>query len=527
MTAMPTNTDPDRFDLLEMDNHHSTRTEEAPPDDAAERFGLLEIDAPPTTPVTRDEEADELLGALSEFGGEPRDEDGNRVLEQSELEQREGLEPVPEFLGDIASQAAANASTASGEFGSIRRVTADNAVAGVTNDGREHSDSGASLGIFERPAAERRFIVGPSADRVQEEVIRPGKLEAGQVVAGAVAEGHGVLVGWRGDRQITRAVLLDALRNIGREEWAPKPKDARAQAGRAMAAAGSSYHCKADRKSGAITRSEGAATGRHVWRLGRVDDMGAPGQAYGRTVAVMTLSPNGELGGNGDNAVVTAIVNDYTERCAQELYTSADLTSWLANTLVTHCGAVNYAVGWYIPARHREAATALCNAVSNTGWGSDWLGNITRPALPIATCDELRDGIARGLKDEVAQVLAKLHTERSAAAEEKQRRMADAQLVARADERDAAFQSAAKLAGDIGPQRAGTFLKELKAIATRVIAYSELLGDVRMGSARRAVHEAVCELEGLLDADNSGISQRFGLIFEELAEDMRKSGGVL
>ena len=510
MTAMP---DPDRFDLLEFDTHRSTRTEEAPPDDSAARFDLLEMDA---LPVTRDEPANEIQDELSEFGGEPA------ALQE---------DVVPEFANDIEAQSRANAAApSSGAFGSIRRVTAANAVSGVTNDGREHTDSGASLGIFARPAAERRFIVGQGASEAQSEVVRPGKLEAGQVVAGAVAEGHGVLVGWRGDRQITRAVLLEALRSIGREEWAPKPKDARAQAGRAMAAAGNAYHVKADRKTGAITRNEGGNTsGRHSWRIGRIDHMGQPGERYGDVVAVMTLSPEGELGGNGDTDVISRIVRDYTSRCAQELYTSADLTGWIATTLSTHCGGVNYAVGWYIPAKHREAAIALCNAVSKTGWGSDWLGSKERPALPIATCDELRDGIARGLKDEVAQVLGRLHAEREAARAERERRIDAARAKLESGDKDGFTEhgAAIKLAGDIGPTRAGTFLKELRSIAVRVAAYSELLGDERCGSAKRAVHEAVLELEGLVDDANSGIVQRFSLIFDEIQADMKREGGVL
>jgi len=494
---------------------------------------LLELDGPiNTTPVADSDDASERF-ALLEFGEPMRDEDGNQELEPAELEAREGAEPamqedvVPEFAADIAAQSRANAATASGDFGSIRRVTAANAVTGVTNAGRDHTDSGASLGIFERPAEERRFIVGPNAQQVQDEVIRPGELTAGNVIAGAAAEGHGILVGWRGDRQITRAVLLEALQRIGREEWAPKPKDARAQAGRAMAAAGSAYHVKADRK-GAVTRNEsGNVSGQHKWRIGQIDTMGAPGEHYGMTVAIMTLSPEGRLTGAGLGSVTERIIEDYATRCSQELYTSADLTAWLTMILQTHCGAISYGRSdLYVPARHRDKAIALCEAVSATGWGSDWLGSKDRPAVPLATCDQVRTGIATGLKEEVAQVLGKLHAEREAARLEKINRRAAAEAIT-GDAGGKARAAADALAGDIGPTRAGSFLQNLKAIATRVIAFGELLGEERMGSARRAVHEAVCELEGLLDAENSGISQRFGLIFDELREEARRKGDVL
>lgn len=509
MTAMPT-IDPNTVsNLLELDGP----TNPLPANDAeVSDFIELDMDGPPR--VTRTEEANVQEDVIPEY----ESDFGTPSQSAAELSGE---------LSQLAAEAGVNAAApSSGAFGSIRTVTAANAVRGVTNDGRESVDSGASLGIFARPAAERRFIVGPDAQQVQDEVIKPGELAAAQVVAGAAAEGHGVLVGWRGDRQITRSVLVEALRGIGREEWAPKPKDARAQAGRAMAAAGGSYHVKADRK-GAVTRAEGSQSGQHKWRIGQVDNMGAPGDHYGMTVAIMTLSPEGRLSGAGATAVVERIVADYASRCSQELYTSADLTAWLDGVLKTHCGAISYGRSdLYVPAKHRDSAIALCEAVSATGWGCDWLGSKDRPAVPLATGEQLRTGIATGLKEEVAQVLGKLHTEREAARLEKINRRAAAEAIT-GDAGVKARQAADALHGDIGTTRAGSFLRDLKAIASRVIAFGELLGEERMGSARRAVHEAVCELEGLLDSENSGISQRFGLIFEELREEALRKGDVL
>lgn len=522
MTAMPSNTDPDRFEPLEMDGFNGDiarrdHSADNTPDDAAERMSLLEIDAPTepsrVAPILQEDITPEYD---SEFGAPASaDEPVSQVAGE-------------ELLGDIAAQSARNAAAGpSGAFGSVRRVTAENAVISEGQTGREHRDSGASLGIFARPAAERRFIVGPNAQQIENQVIRPGELVAGQVVAGAAAEGHGVLVGWRGDRQITRAVLLEALRAIGREEWAPKPKDARAQAGRAMSAAGSSYHVKADRKGAVTTREGSAVSGQHRWRIGQIDMMGSPGDHYGMTVAIMTLSPEGALTCAGDLGIGQRIIDDYTSRCAQELYTSADLTAWLTMILQSHCAAISYGRSdLYVPAKHRDSAIALCQAVSDTGWGCDWLGSKDRPAVPLATGEQLRTGIATGLKDEVAQVLARLHAEREAAKLNKITRRAAAESIA-GQAGIEARQAADTLLGDIGPTRAGSFLRDLKAIASRVVAYGELLGEDRMGNARRAVHEAVCELEGLLDSENSGISQRFGLIFEELAEEAKRKGDLL
>lgn len=438
---------------------------------------------------------------------------------------------APEELSSIAAESASNAQRPTSSFQERqvfsnlqpREFTPD---AEHTSQGIVHMPTPGSVPLFERPVSERRFIVGQSANEAEREVIAPGKLKSGDVVAGAIAAGNGILVGWHGERKITRAVLVEALRGIGREDWAPKPKDARAQAGRAMAATGNAYHVKADRK-GAVTSHEGSASGRHTWRLGRIDTMGGPGDAYGMTVLVMTLEPDGRLHGAGDQNLAGAIVEEYTNRCSLELYTSADLTQWLSAVLSSHLGAVNYAVGWYIPARHRDAAIALCTAVSATGWGNDWLGSKERPALPIATCDELRDGIARGLKDEVAAVLDRLHIERQAAAEEKERRLAALKDITETRALLEAEVAARRLAGDIGPTRAQTFLKELRAIAGRVAAYSEILGDERCSSAKRAVREVIAELEGLLGEADNGISQRFSAVWDEIMFKTRADGGVL
>jgi hypothetical protein len=523
MTAMPTIT-PDQFNLLEFDTVKTPA-----PDAPVEVIELDLVDDPRHTTCLTCNQArpvnDQSICQACATVTEPSDLDFGVPTE---------VEAPPHELTAIASESAANAASPSGAFRSIRQVTAANEVRGVTAgaENAEHDTRGivhlprpGSIPVLERPVAERRLIVGQSTNEAEREVLRPGKLEAGQVVAGAVAAGNGILVGWHGDRQITRAVLLEALRGIGREEWAPKPKNARAQAGRAMAAAGSSYHCKADRK-GAVTANEGAnVSGQHRWRFGRIDTMGQPGDHYGMTVLVMTLEPDGRLHGAGDQVLAQAIIADYTERCAKELYNSGDITPWLVSTLEAHCGAVNYAVGHYVPARHRESAIQLIGAVSATGWGHEWLGSKERPALPIATCDELRDGIARGLKDEVAQVLDKLHTERETAAAEKARRLEIARAGGTTDLILEA--SAIKLSGDIGPERAATFLKELRAIAGRVAAYSEILGDERTGSARRAVQEAVNSLEGLLGEHDNGISQRFSAVWDEIMFETRKDGGVL
>lgn len=376
-----------------------------------------------------------------------------------------------------------------------------------------HMPTPGSVPLFERPRAERRFMVG----KTQAESERQAKIELrpGELVAGSVAEGNGILVGWRGDRQMTRGALVEALTRLGHAEWAPKPKDARAQAGRAVATL-TGYHIKAERKGAVRAGQPQRPAGQHRWFVGKVNDMARPGEQYGLHVLTMTLAPNGELSGTGDQALAGQVIDDYKQRCADELYTSADLTAWMAETLREKCGAVNYAVGWYVPAKHRPKAIELCKAIAATGWGSDWLGSAERPALPIATCDELRDGLVRGLKDEVAQLCGKLEDERVKARADREQAINDA-IAAGEDA------NTVRRKGDIGETRAHSYLSSFRDVGRRALAYGELLGEERVATMRSAIGDAIAELEGLLGEDYSGARERFMHLWDEVEFDLRKA----
>lgn len=181
-----------------------------------------------------------------------------------------------------------------------------------------------------------------------------------------------------------------------------------------------------------------------------------------------------------------------------EIYQAADVTAWLGGILRSEYTAVRFGVGWYVPARYAEAAGKLCQAVANLGWGSDWI----LPALPVATSDQLRDGIVRGLTDEVSGLIARLATERATAKYERTK-------------------------GDIGPKRAGSFLAELRGIGQRIVAFGAVLGEERVAKARESVRLAIVELETVLGDDYTGISARFAGVWDEIAADRRRSGGVL
>src|SRR5689334_5394753 len=76
------------------------------------------------------------------------------------------------------------------------------------------------------------------------------RITHGNLVAGAAAEGHGILTAWTGRHARTGADLALIIGELVPSDWLPAPKDAGVQLGRAMqAAAGHLYVAKPVRKS--------------------------------------------------------------------------------------------------------------------------------------------------------------------------------------------------------------------------------------------------------------------------------------
>lgn len=367
-------------------------------------------------------------------------------------------------------------------------------------EGIKHVPTGPS--IFDRPKAQRAFVVGPSTEP---------KVEAGntamlatELVAGAVAEGHHAIVAWMGTSQTTRGLLIDALTAIGRTDWAPRAPAARSQAGSAIAAlARNGLHVRAMRKGG----TSDLESGEHVWTVGRVDHTCDIGQQYGEVLVRFRLSGD-VLTFTGDAELGAPVVAAFGARVSAETLKSGDVTSWLSRTLRERLMAVRFgALGFLVPARHVAAARELCEAVGKK-FGSGWV-----TGLPVATSDQLRDGIARGLTEEVSSLLERLASERAAA-----RSAADTAPLGRPGKIPS---------GDIGPKRIETFLRELREIAVRVTAYGQVLGAERVSAAQDSILAANRELENLRGGDYEGTSARFAAMFEELALDAERTGGVL
>lgn len=353
-------------------------------------------------------------------------------------------------------------------------------------------------GIIPTRGSLKPFIVGPkSTDIVEAAPVVKLELEHGTMIAGAIAEGHGVLVGWSGKGKLTRGALVDAIEGTGIKP--PVATSARAQAGRVMSALTASGLIVR------VARDEKGPAGTTMWTVGKVNHRSAVGSELGSVEMRATLTAAGELVTEGNAALGEVARTQYRAAVDAELYQAADVTGWLGQALRTAYDAVRFGVGWYVPARHAEAAGKLCAAVSAV-FGCDWIV----PALPVATSDQLRDGIVRGLTSEVDALMARMATER-----------------ATADAAAKAKYSRGSSTGDIGPKRAGTFLVELRAIGARIVAYGQVLGEERLACAKEQVRQAVIELETVLGDDYSGISARFAGVWDEIELDRKRSGGVL
>jgi hypothetical protein len=375
--------------------------------------------------------------------------------------------------------------------------------AGIT-----HTPAGPS--IFDRPRAERQFVVGPrevSRGTTSREVANT-VASSKDLVAGAVAEGHHAIVAWEGTSGMTRGALVAALESIDRADWAPKAPSARAHAGTAiLSLSKGGLHVKALRKT--ATPGANLESGEHVWTVGKVAHVGQIGENYGSVVVRFKLS-GVTLTATGDDKLAAPVLADYQARMASELFKSSDLTSWLSSVIMRKLDGVRFgALGWLVPARNVEIAGVLTKACEAAGFGHGWVHG-----LPVATSDQLRDGIVRGLVSEVDELSSRLSAERAAA------HAARVEFIR-------SGQHGRPPVGDIGKERAETYLREFRAVGSRVVGYGKILGEHRVEHAQLVIREAMAQLEGIAGADFSGIRERFGLIWEEIERDRAKAGGVL
>lgn len=305
-----------------------------------------------------------------------------------------------------------------------------------------HNPTGPSY--FDRPREERRgFQVGRAAREVK---TGAALLRAGDLIAGSIVGGAGGDFSWAGKGQITRAALLAALAEIGREGDAPAAKEARAQAGRAVDTLRPlGYHVHA--VQGAERKSLPSHVA-HRYIVGRalVQDAAAGiGEEYGKRVLVVDLHQDDTMHCTGDEGLASKVKADFEARCASDIYISADLTTWLQRTLRYVHGATRFGVGWYVPARQREEAERLTRAIAKI-WGESW-----RHGMPVAACSHLFEGLVEGLSDEITKL---------------EEAWAGAQEEAREARRER-----------VGAAKAGGLLARIFETSERVRGYAVLLGD--------------------------------------------------
>lgn len=315
-----------------------------------------------------------------------------------------------------------------------------------------HTVTGPS--IFDVPRSQRKvFAVGASA--TVSPVTRP-TLGKGDLIAGAIAAGQGILISWAGSGKIERKALLAALGEISRAEIAPAAKSARAQAGRAaLALNGAGFVCRtvAKPKAGAGVEQWPADVS-HRWIAGVVDSSGA-NNSLGERALTVDLLDNGILRFDGNQLLAARVRSDYEARCAGDVYTSADLTAWLQRTLRDEHHAVAYGVTHYVPAGEAPAAKILVKAISAL-WGTQWMRG-----LPVASESELISGLTEGLSQEIAEIGARFDAAKTEATE------------------------ANRL--QVGARRAATLLADLNKAGERVTGYALMLGEDSVTQIRASI----------------------------------------
>lgn len=318
---------------------------------------------------------------------------------------------------------------------------------------------------------------------------RPTTLSGANMVAGAAAEGEAVLVGWSGKGELTRAQISERLEAAGLPtNLTPAARTAHAQAGRSTTeACGTKYDVTAERRG---SLPDGAAPYAARWSISTPIHGAAIGQPAATTIGCVTLMSDGSLATEGPAELCAAIRAEFDRRCAGEIFQSADVTAWMRSVVCGTLGGVQLGGVYYVPRSGAARAEALCTSVAAV-WGTNWIA----PALPVATSDQLRRGLVRGLSDEAAEILADLATQRTNA--------------------KAAFDKGDRKSADIGTRAAATFMLRLRTVAERALSYGALLGAELVTELRATVLAALATVEPLLDP----AAQRGWLIWEELERE--------
>lgn len=306
------------------------------------------------------------------------------------------------------------------------------------------------------------------------------------MVAGAAAAGEAILLAFRGRGELARKAHVSAIVQAGfPAALAPKVKSCHAHAARALETLqGRGYVVRADRSRGSARLAQRPLpTWSARWTVIEVRHGSEVGTVGGSVYLTAELHGD-ELRLEGPSETCAAIQASYRKFVDGEIYDATDVSSWLRSTMISEFRAAPLGGCWYVKRRYAAAAERLVQAMAGTGWGQDFM----LPGLPVATTDQLKAGIALGLRDEVNTLIDEYREARDHAAEERK---------------------------TISSRAATALHDRLTKLAERVASFGVLLGEHHTRPLRDQLVKASEEIQEHM----SGISIRFGLIFDELRRD--------
>ncbi len=333
------------------------------------------------------------------------------------------------------------------------------------------------------------------------------------VIAGAGAEGHGVMAGFGGDGPLTRDVLLDlARRSTIDEAWFPAAKDARVQLSRAMQSVASKNGMSAE-----IFKKKNRQTVElRDWTscIAMVASNGMEaihaGEAFGTVAFVATLFDD-EQGQElifdvPDHPLALAVRAEYERLTGAQLYQAADVTSWLSHIHRDMLGGVRLGFGWYVPRANRAVAEQIAQVFwEEARYGERWIC----PPLPVATSAQLQVGIANGLSAEVDEQLALLEGQRRTI-----RRTRGGFNVKGVAQEGGEYNEAGERV-DIGARAAESFAVRFARVAHRIRDYAAQLSLELVSQCEMRIHDAMVEVDHALEGGATTPDGRFRNLLDE------------
>lgn len=331
------------------------------------------------------------------------------------------------------------------------------------------------------------------------------------VVAGAGADGHGVMCGFRARETMTRSTLIDLARRSGIDDvWFPPTKDPKVQLTRAMRAVASKQGLAAEqeKKKNRQTVERREFVSRWMLVSGGVDGETKAGAAYGKVALVATLYDDERaqeiVFEPSDSPLAVAVKKEFDDLTNAELYQASDVSAWLNRIHRDMLGGVRYGAGWYVPRAHRSIAEAITAVFwGEARYGEAWMD----PPLPVASSAQLQRGIANGLIDEVAEQLALLENARRRLRVERGGFDSKGNAVALRDRNgneidmmsiSYAYNDKGELI-DIGARAAETFAIRFARVGRRVDDYAQAIGDELVAECKARIGDAMIELDNVLE----------------------------